>query len=41
MEHMRQHERVTNADRTLQEQVYGLLTGRPEVRHLIFAAIAQ
>jgi MFS family permease len=41
MEHMRQHERVTNADRTLQEQVYGLLTGRPEVRHLIFAAIPQ
>jgi MFS family permease len=36
--HMRQHERVTNADRALQESVYGLLTGRPEVRHLTFAA---
>jgi MFS family permease len=41
LEHMRQHERVSNADRILQEQINGLLTGRTEVRHLISATILQ
>jgi MFS family permease len=35
LEHLRQHERVTNADRILQERVHHLLEGPPKVRHLI------
>ena len=41
MEHMRQHERVTNADRALQEHIQGLLTAPPEVRHMIAATTAD
>ncbi len=35
LEHLRQHERVTNADRILQEHVHRLLKGTPKVRHMI------
>jgi predicted MFS family arabinose efflux permease len=35
LEHLRQHERVTNADRVLQERLNHLLEGTPRVRHLI------
>ena len=35
LEHLRQHERVTNADRVLQEHVHELLQGTPKVTHLI------
>jgi predicted MFS family arabinose efflux permease len=35
LEHLRQHQRVTNADRILEEHVHNLLGGPPEVRHLI------
>jgi len=35
LEHLRQHERVTHADRVLQEQMQGLLGHTPMVRHLI------
>ena len=35
LEHLRQHERVTNADRVLQEHVHRLIEGTPNVRHLI------
>jgi hypothetical protein len=35
LEHLRQHERVTNADRVLQERITHLLTQAPEVRHFI------
>jgi predicted MFS family arabinose efflux permease len=34
-EHMRQHARVTNADRILQERLHALLAGAPVVKHLI------
>jgi len=37
LEHLRQHERVTNADRVLQERVHRLLEGAPVVTHLIAA----
>jgi predicted MFS family arabinose efflux permease len=37
LEHLRQHERVTNADRVLQEQISTLLIGEPVVTHLIAA----
>ena len=37
LEHLRQHERVTNADRVLQERVHRLLEGTPVVTHLIAA----
>lgn len=36
-EHLRQHERVTNADRVLQERVHRHLRGAPTVRHFITA----
>jgi MFS family permease len=40
MEHLRQHERVTNADRVLQEAVRKFhLTGAPKVTHLIAAEL--
>jgi MFS family permease len=35
LEHLRQHERVTNADRILQENIKHLLSQTPEVRHFI------
>jgi predicted MFS family arabinose efflux permease len=35
LEHLRQHERVTNADRVLQEGINHLLTQPPKVRHFI------
>jgi predicted MFS family arabinose efflux permease len=35
LEHLRQHQRVTNADRILQDQLLGLLTQAPVVRHLV------
>jgi hypothetical protein len=35
LEHLRQHERVTNADRVLQERINHLLAQAPEVRHFI------
>jgi MFS family permease len=35
LEHLRQHERVTHADRVLQEQMHGLLRHTPAVRHLV------
>jgi len=35
IEHLRQHERVTHADRVLQDQIHRLLAHAPTVRHLI------
>jgi MFS family permease len=35
IEHLRQHERVTHADRVLQEHIHRLLERKPSVRHLI------
>lgn len=35
LEHLRQHERVTNADRVLQEQINQMVIGEPVVTHLI------
>jgi MFS family permease len=37
MEHLRQHQRVTNADRVLERQVYQFVQGVPTVMHLISA----
>ena len=37
LEHLRQHERVTNADRLLQEQIQHLLRNEPVATHLISA----
>ena len=38
LEHLRQHERVTNADRVLQQQVQRFhLEGAPKVTHMIAA----
>jgi hypothetical protein len=38
LEHLRQHERVTNADRVLQETVHRFqLEGAPKITHLIAA----
>jgi hypothetical protein len=38
LEHLRQHERVTNADRVVQDAVHGFHTdGAPKVTHLIAA----
>jgi hypothetical protein len=34
-EHLRQHERVTNADRMLQDRIYHLLEAPPTVRHFV------
>jgi MFS family permease len=36
-EHLRQHERQTQADRQLEERIYSYLSGNPAVRHLIDA----
>jgi MFS family permease len=40
-EHLRQHERLTLADRKVEEQVHGCVRGEPSVRHLIYAATRQ
>ncbi len=38
MEHLRQHERVTNADRRVQEAVHRFqISGAPKVTHFIAA----
>lgn len=37
LEHLRQHKRVTNADRALQQHVHRLLKGPPTVTHLVAA----
>jgi hypothetical protein len=37
LEHLRQHERVTNADRVLQERVHHLLEATPAITHLVAA----
>ena len=37
LEHLRQHERVTNADRVLQEHIHRLLREAPKVAHLVAA----
>ena len=36
-EHLRQHERVTNADRAVEERLRTYVTGAPTVRHLVSA----
>jgi hypothetical protein len=36
-EHLRQHTRLTQADRTLEERVYSLVRDQPRVQHLIEA----
>ncbi len=41
LEHLRQHKRVTNADRILQEKVHHYLLGKPKVTHLIAAEPAS
>jgi hypothetical protein len=35
VEHLRQHERVTNADRVVQERVESLVRGEPKVTHFV------
>ena len=37
-EHLRQHERITRADRALEERISSYASGEPKVRHLIYAA---
>jgi len=41
MEHLRQHERVTEADRALQEQLQRFLLQPPRVKHLVTAEAAS
>jgi len=36
-EHLRQHERQTQADRELEQRIKGCLSGEPRVRHLLDA----
>ena len=36
-EHLRQHERLTQADRKLEERLHSYMVKDPEVRHLIYA----
>jgi len=40
-EHQRQHERQTKADRELEMQIYGYVSGEPKVRHLLYADSAR
>jgi MFS family permease len=35
LEHLRQHERVTNADRMLQDHIHHLVQGTPKITHLV------
>jgi MFS family permease len=37
-EHLRQHERQTNADHELEQKLYNYVTGEPKVRHWLYAA---
>jgi len=37
-EHLRQHERVTKADRELEERIRSYTLKEPTIRHLIYAA---
>ena len=37
LEHLRQHERVTNADRVVQDRLHQLLAGAPTVTHYVAA----
>ena len=37
LEHLRQHERVTNADRMLEDHIHRLVQGTPKITHLIAA----
>jgi hypothetical protein len=37
-EHLRQHERLTRADRDVTERVQSLVRGTPTVRHLAYSA---
>jgi predicted MFS family arabinose efflux permease len=41
LEHLRQHERVTNADRMGQEHIHQLLSGAPIIRHFVTAEPGQ
>ena len=41
LEHLRQHKRVTKADRVLQEHVYRFVRDKPKVTHLIAAKPAR
>jgi hypothetical protein len=34
-EHLRQHERATNADRKVEERMRSYVTAEPDVRHLV------
>jgi hypothetical protein len=36
-EHLRQHERFTQADRAIEERVHSYTRSQPMVRHLVFA----
>jgi quinol monooxygenase YgiN len=38
LEHLRQHKRVTNADRVLEDEVYSKAQGKPIVTHFIAVA---
>jgi hypothetical protein len=38
-EHLRQHERSTNADREVEERLQSYVTRQPKVRHLVSTAI--
>jgi len=40
-EHLRQHERQTQADRELEGRIYSYLSGEPIVRHLLDANVAE
>jgi MFS family permease len=40
-EHLRQHERQTQADRELEQRINSCLSGEPMVRHLIDARVAE
>jgi MFS family permease len=40
-EHLRQHERQTNADRKMEESLRGCVTKEPEVHHLIYASAEE
>ncbi len=37
-EHLRQHERITRADRALEERISNYTLGEAKIRHLIYAA---
>jgi hypothetical protein len=40
-EHLRQHERQTQADGELERSLYTYVAGEPEVRHLIYAYLKE